>query len=441
MRKRFRYWGNYFFKHELVAGSAYIFIGSSIANVFNLFFSLFMGRNLTVEGFGVLASTISLIGLISVPAGSIIPTIVNFAGPHFAKEDYGSVKALFLKIIKPLIIASIFMLFCFFTFAGYIGDFFKIADSSIIVIIGVTVALTYIGVVISGILQAKLAFKFISFTNLIGSISKFAIGAGLVFLSLGVKGAIWAVFISGIIPSILGFIHLKAVFMSKINNTSKINFKSILSYGVPSSLTMLGMTSLISADILIVKHFFDPFQAGVYAGLSLVGKVIFFFTGSIGGVMFPLIVRKHAKNENYNNIFEMAIAMVFIPSVFICAFYFLYPDLSISFIIKNAAYKSASNLLGLFGVFITTYSLITLFVYYFLSIKKTNVYIPVLLAALSQLLFISLYHSSLLTVVVISLLVALILLAVLLIYYIKIYGDYKKLNKQAVIVASGDITY
>ena len=439
MRNRIRYLGNRFFKNELVTGSIYIFLGSTIANVFNLFFSLFMGRNLTVENFGVLTSTISLISLIAIPAGSIIPTIVNFAGSHFAKEDYGSVKALFLKIIKPLLIISIFVLFCFVSFAGYIGDFFKITDLSIIVIAGIIVAFAYIGTVGSGLLQAKLAFKYISFLSLIGSISKFVIGVGLVFLGFGVRGAVWAVFIAGLIPSILGFIYLKFVFISRINKTSKINFKSILSYGIPSSLATLGMTSLISTDILLVKHFFDPLQAGVYAGLSLVGKVIFFFTAPIGGVMFPLIVKKHAKNESYSNIFKMAIAMVFIPSVFISAFYFLYPDLSISFIIKNEAYKSASGLLGLFGVFITVYSLITLFVYYFLSIKKTNVYIPVLLAALTQLLLITLYHSSLFIVVVITLLAALTLLAVLVAYYIKIHGQSRKLNKQVVIGTAGEI--
>lgn len=431
MRKRIRYLGKYFLKHELVTGGIYIFIGSIIANILNLFFSLFMSRNLTVEGFGILASTFSLIGLIAIPAGSIIPTIVNFAGPYFVKDDYGSVKALFFKIIKPLLYIGIFMFFSFFVFAGYIGDFFKIADRSIVVIIGISVALAYIGTVSAGLLQAKLAFKYISFLNLIGSLVKFALGAIFVFLGLGVRGAVWGVFIAGLTPTILGFIYLKSVFISKIHKASRIHFKSILSYGAPSSLAMLGMTSLISTDILLVKHFFDPLQAGIYAGLSLVGKVIFFLTAPIGGVMFPLIVKKYAKNEDYNNIFKLAITIVFIPSVFISAFYFLYPDLSINFIIKNEIYRSASGLLGLFGVFATIYSLITLFVYYFLSIKKTNVYIPVLLAAMSQLLLIAFYHSSLLMVIAISLLVALILLATLVIYYLKTYGKYKRMNNVA----------
>lgn len=442
MKRRVLYLANYFLKHELVTGSVYVFVGSLIGNVFNLFFNLFMSRNLTIENFGVLTSSVSLIMLMVVPAGSIVPTIINFAGSHFAKEDYGSVKALFLKIIKPILAVSILMLLCFFFFSSYISNFFKIADQSIIMIVGVIIAFAYIAAVNSGLLQSKLAFKYISASNLIGNIFKFIIGIGLVFAGFGVKGAILAILISGLIPQTLGFIYLKTVFRSKINKVSKINFKSIISYGIPSSLAVLGMTSLISTDILLVKHFFSPLQAGIYAGLSLVGKVIFFFTAPIGSVMFPLIVKKHAKSESYNNIFKMAIAMVFIPSVFISAFYFLYSDVAISIIIKNAEYKSASNLLGLFGIFITTYSLITLFVYYFLSIKKTNVCIPVLIAAVSQLLLINFYHASLFAVIAISLSVALILLVALIIYYIKNYGEYRRIrNKQAVIGMTGEMEY
>src|SRR3989344_1204492 len=298
-----------FLKHELISSSIYIFAGSVVANVFNLFFTIFMIRNLNEQQFGILTSTVSLISLIAIPAGSIIPTIVSISVSYFAKEDYGSVKSLFLKIIKPLLFISFVVLLCFIILANTIGDFFKIADRSIIVTIGVIVAFAYIGVVISGLLQARLAFKLISFSHIASTTSKLTIGIILVFLGFNVKGAIWAVFISGLIPSILGFIYLKFVFISKENRTSKINFKSLLSYGIPSSLATLGMTSLISTDILLVKHFFDPLQAGLYAGLSVVGKVIFFFTASIGSVMFPLIVKKYAKGENYNNIFKMAIAM------------------------------------------------------------------------------------------------------------------------------------
>lgn len=442
MRKKVLSFGRKFLRQELVSGSIYIFIGSIFGNIFNFLFNLFMSRNLAVEDYGILMSATSLVMLIAIPVGSITPTIVSFAGSRFAKEDYGSVKALFLKITKPLLVIGVIIFLCFVIFAGYIGIFFHIEDQSIIVITGLIVALAYIGVVNGGLLQARLAFKFVSFSNFISTLLKFLSGVLLVFLGLSVKGAMIAVFISGVIPLIFSFIYLRFVFLSSVNNSNKLRFKNLLSYGLPSSLATLGMASLISTDILLVKHFFDPLLAGIYAGLSLVGKVIFFFTAPIGSVMFPLIVKKHAKTESYNNIFKIAIVMVFVPSVLISIFYFLYPNFAISFFIKNDTYLSASGLLGLFGIFITTYSLISLFIYYFLSIKKTKVYVPIILAAMSQILLIIIYHDRLFTIVIISLFVSLVLLTMLVFYYIKIYGEYKKINKQAFIIGKpGEVGY
>ena len=53
--------------------------------------------------------------------------------------------------------------------------------------------------------------------------------------------------------------------------------------------------------LILVKHFFSPHDAGIYAGLSLIGRVIFFFSAPIASVMFPVIVQKYARKENYEN--------------------------------------------------------------------------------------------------------------------------------------------
>lgn len=409
-----------FLKQELVKGSIYIFIGSIFANIFNFLFNLFMSRNLAVEDYGILASVISLIALVTTPVGAVIPTVINFAGSRFAKEEHEEIRIFFLKIIKPLIFIGFIFLFSFIIFTKRIGYFFHISDQSLIVIAGIIVFVIYVGVINGGLLQAKLAFKFISFSNFISSFIKLLAGVFLVFLGFNLKGVMWALALSSIVPWFVSFIPLRFLFRRQRHVSNIIHFKNLLSYGIPSSLATLGLASLISTDILLVKHFYDPQQAGVYAGLSLVGKVIFFLTAPIGTVMFPLVVQKYARNENYNNILKVAIALVFIPSILISIFYFLYPDFVIGFFIKNKIYLSASRLLGLYGIFITIYAIISLLVYYFLSIKKTKVYIAVIFSAIVQALLITLYHDSLFKVVIISLTVSAILLVSLLFYYVKV---------------------
>lgn len=429
MRNKAVLFGKRILKQELVKGSMYIFVGMLIANVFNFLFNLFMSRNLAVEDYGILTSAISLVTLVITPFISIIPTIVNFTGSSFAKQDFEQARLFLLKITKPLILVGFVFLFTFIFFANEIGNFFNIKDESIIVIVGFIIFVSYLGIINTGVLQAKLEFKFISLSNVVSALIKLLVGVILVFFGFGLKGAIWVLFFSGIGLFVISFIPLRFIF--KIKRKSReipaIHFRELLSYGAPSAIATLSLISLISMDILLVKHFFDPLQAGIYAGLSLVGRVIFFLTAPISMVMFGLIVQKREKGENYEGIFKTAILLVVIPSILISVFYFLYPNFTIGFFIKNKIYLSVSSLLGLFAVFISTYSLSSLFVFYFLSIKKTKVYMIVASCSIAQVILIILYHDSLYNVVTISLAVSIILFILLLSYFIKIIVDRNKL--------------
>ena len=40
------------------------------------------------------------------------------------------------------------------------------------------------------------------------------------------------------------------------------------------SIQALAFTSFFTTDLILVKHFFPPFEAGIYAALSTLGKII-----------------------------------------------------------------------------------------------------------------------------------------------------------------------
>ena len=77
-----------FAKNPLIAGSFFLLSGGIIANLFNFLFNLFMSRNLEVGAYGVLISLISIITLLSIPAGALTPTIVTVGGKYFSEKDY-----------------------------------------------------------------------------------------------------------------------------------------------------------------------------------------------------------------------------------------------------------------------------------------------------------------------------------------------------------------
>lgn len=229
-------------------------------------------------------------------------------------------------------------------------------------------------------------------------------------------GAIWALFLSFFVPYLLNFFPLRFLF-SKELDTPRLNGKELFVYGAPAAIALFCVTSFVSTDILLVKHFFPPESAGIYAGLSLVGRVIFFLTAPISTVMFPLITQKYAKNENYDNTFILSMLMILIPSVVITVFYFLFPAFSIHFFFKKQEYLQTANLLGFFGMFVTVYALLNIFTNFYLSIKRTKIFIPVLIAALVQVVLLWVFHQTFFQVISISLTVTTALLLFFIGYY------------------------
>lgn len=192
----------------------------------------------------------------------------------------------------------------------------------------------------------------------------------------------------------------------------------MFSYGIPSAIAIFSLSSFISNDIILVKHFFTPHDAGLYAGLSLVGKVIYYLTAPIGTVMFPIIIQKFNKKENFRNTFFLALFLVGAASLAVTFFYFIFPTFTILLFLKNPVYKSVVPYLGLFGVFISIYSLVSILIYFFLSVKKTSVAYISLGGACLQLILISLFHYNFISVIFDSIIALSLLLIVLLLYYL-----------------------
>lgn len=405
-----------FLQHPLIYGSSIVVFGTLLANFFNFLFNLFMSRNLSVADYGTVASIISMIGFPALAATAIIPLVVQFGGSYFATGKLAMVRGLYVKITKFFLVAAAFILLFFLLLLPQLSQFFHINDRTILLVTAAIIFFNIIGVINIAFLQAKLSFGFQVFVTNVNTLCKFLFGMLFIWLSLSALGAAYAMLIGAIVAYLISFWPLKFIFDKKIV-TPHINTKELFRYGLPSVLTLVGLTSLISADIILTKHYFTAHQAGVYAGLSLVGRVIFYLSSPIASVMFPIIVQKHSKKENVTNTFFLSLGLVLAPSLLLTAFYFLFPDFTLLFFLKKKEYLEASKYLGLFGIFISLYCALTIISNFYLSIRKTKIYIPIFLGAILQVLLICFYHQTFLHVIYISLGITFLLIIGLLLYY------------------------
>ncbi|PJE68969.1 hypothetical protein COU96_02290, partial [Candidatus Shapirobacteria bacterium CG10_big_fil_rev_8_21_14_0_10_38_14] len=107
--------------------------------------------------------------------------------------------------------------------------------------------------------------------------------------------------------------------------------------------------------------------------------------------------------------------LVFLITLGIGLIYFLFPELMVN-ILYGAEYLPAASYLVFFAIFLGLYSFSFLFTNFFLSIRKTKIVILPVLAAIAQIVLISIFHQDLIQIIRVSIGVLFLLFVSLLFY-------------------------
>lgn len=411
-----------FARHELVTGSFYIFVGGMFANIFAFLLNLVLARKLSYADYGTFASLSAIITLAAILAGSVNTVIVRFVAEYFSKNEDDKLKVFYKKTLGIFILISLLISILFIALSPLIRNFLNIDNVWYVVLVGVGISIFYLQSINMAFLQGLMKFKFISLLNAIGSLIKLLVGVVLVLLGFRVFSGLLAILVMSIGVFLIAFIPLKFLLAKpKIGNVH-VPIKEIFKYSLPSFVAVLFLTAFTSTDVILVKHFFNAHDAGFYAGLSLIGKVVFYFTGPIPMVMFPLLVKRYHRGEQFHKLFYLALLLVLLPSIAITIFYFIFPQFVINLFLGGRNYLTIVPYLGFFGIYLTIFSMLYVFVNFFLSINRTKIVFPVTIAAIFQIVLIYAYHNNFYQVIGVSILASSVLLIGLFLYYLKLFG-------------------
>ena len=192
--------------------------------------------------------------------------------------------------------------------------------------------------------------------------------------------------------------------------------QKVFRYTIPIVVASFATNSLFATDVILVKHYFSAHDAGIYASLSTLGKIIFYGAGPVGAVMFPMVSRRYSQKKTYTKIFFLALLLTSGISLFVIAIYKFFPILSIKILYGNSFTEGARYLFW-FGVFMTVFTIASLVINLFLSIEKTKVVFVVVAAAMLQIIGILIFHKTILDVIFVSITASSLMLVVLLLYF------------------------
>ncbi|MBI2066044.1 oligosaccharide flippase family protein [Candidatus Woesebacteria bacterium] len=362
-------YAKYLISHPLFSGSMVMIIGNNLANAFQYLFHLLMGRLLGPSGYAELVSIVSISALLGMVPFSLGLVIVKFISAEKNKNKIVSLASwverksfLFGLLVGILVLAA----------SPFISNFLHITNTQLI----------------------------------------FAVA--LVLAGYRVFGALLGSLIAGIIALLMTRVMLKG-YLGKVSKRPDI--APLIKYSIPVLLMTISVTSFYSMDLVLVKHYFPTFEAGIYSSLSTLGKIVFFGVSPVFAVMFPLVSQRQARGEGFRKIFLYSLVIALAIILGVLAVYRFLPELAIS-VLFGKDYLSGASLLFLFGIFVGILALSSLFLNFFVSLGKTKIVFVALAAATLQIAGIYFFHGDLKTVILVSISAVSVLFLLLLLYSI-----------------------
>lgn len=411
-----------FLKHPLIMGSSIVFIGSFGASLLAYLFNLVMGRMLPVSEFGLLTALTSLGVLFGVFQTSLLGIFAKFSARYYASDDRKGFSLLFSSGFRFVFIFAGVLTLILILSIPLLSSVLKIYDYILLVLIFCSIGISILYSFPAGVLQGEMQFKISSLLSILGPSIKLVLSMIAILLGFKLVGVLFAIFLSSLLPLLVGINIIKRSHKidKKSSGDSSLFIKELKSYSVPFFLSTLGLTIISYTDILFVRYYFDPVTSGQYAALSLMGKAIFYLTSPLQFVLFPLIIQKHEKKENILRTLLLAFSLVALISFVISMCYFLFPHLVLSVFFPSPQYHILAKYLGLFSLFITLFSLVSLFNNFFLSIGKTGIYKINLLGAIIFVFLIYIFHKDLYQIIWVLFATSCMMLLIYLLYFIRL---------------------
>ena len=378
-----------------------------IVNGGNYLYNLILGRILGPAQFADAAVLITFLLVLSFVAMTFQLVTAKFS-VVFENETF---KQFVATIYKNASVVGIVLGLLIVVFAKQLQLVFNTSSSSMFVIFGIGVPLYFLMSVNRGVYQGKQEFKLLSITYQAEMFSRLLITLGLIFL-LNIQSSV--VIAIGILISLgFGLVPFKydnLRFKSKgIIEATKA--KQVRNFFVITAFYELTQIIINNSDILLVKHYFESYDAGLYASLALIGRIVYFIAWMFVMLLLPTVVQlKKEGKKTAPILFKYVgyIAGIALLIVFGCS---LFPETAITLLFGDS-YLAMAPLLWKYALATGLFAISNIFAYYYLSLDR---YIPVVISGVFGVLQMSLvifFHNSLEQVVHMQI-VAMFLLLVL----------------------------
>ena len=320
------------------------------------------------------------------------------------------------KVYKNALAIGLVLGVLIISFASQLQQFFNTSSSGMFVIFGCGVPLYFLMSVNRGVFQGKKAYKRLSITYQLEMLSRLLITLGLIFLFNIQSSVVIAI---GILMS-FGFglwpFKFKQISLKTAVKMPVLQAKQVKQFFILTAFYELTQIIINNSDILLVKHYFESYEAGLYASLALIGRMVYFIAWMFVMLLLPTVVQlKKEGKETASTLFKY-VGYIVVISVTIVLACLSFPETIIK-LLFGESYIAMAPLLWKYAIATSMFAISNIFAYYYLSLDK---YVPVIISGvfgMLQMVLVIFYHNSLEQVVYMQMVAMILLLIIQLLFF------------------------
>lgn len=366
-----------FIRHNFV-----YFAGTMVFGALSYLYYPVLGRLMPPASFGEVQTLVTLFLQYTIFLNVLDLVVINILVSY---KDARLALRVVLELEKLAILAGLVIAVAVLAGSSWLASFLRFTSPWPFVLIGIAGVLSVPFIFRSGYLQAKRRFGLVTGGNIVSAAGRLILGVLLVAIGWGTFGAIGGLAAAQAAALLFAVYFAKRHGFHESAQLRKVPDLSLLSPELKyAGLVLVGsltVTLMYSVDIIFVKHYFDARTAGLYAGISVTARILFFLTASIAQVLIPSVSLKEPMTQNKQVLLRSLALLAGIGGAGLAVFC-LAPNLIIR-VLLGSTYLMYAGLLPKLSAAIFVVSIANLLVIYYTSLRQ---YIVALIAGAGSII-------------------------------------------------------
>ncbi len=374
----------------------------------NLLHNVLMGRLLSPADYSQLTLIITLQLLIGLLPAAVQTVTARFSARYVAQGEAALLGALLHQVGRMSLLLGGGLGLAALAMSPLLVGWFHLDGVSLLLPIIVAIPLFIAMGTSRGFLQGLGSYHWLSTAYVSEGAIRLAVGVilGYALRSAGrsLEGVVWGVGEAMLTAWFVGWLarrHFQTAAPEPPAATVVGERSLWMQLGSFTLLALLGQALITNSDFVLVKNFFSAEDAGMYAAISVLGRIVYFGALPLTVVLIPMIARKQALNEPTQPIFMILMGGgAAACGVLVGASLLLAPETLR--LLYGSAYTSAAHLLAPYALAASLYTLTNLALTYQIALGKgRETWLPILAGA-AQVGAILVLHHTLMQVVIIQ---------------------------------------